>query len=140
MAIDPISNVAGAAAKIISLFKEDPTVKAQLGQQVELAQVQGQIQELLAQIQVNTTEASSQSTFVAGWRPGIGWVCGGAFAYTFVVQPFLQFLVAVFHPTGLHLELLPKLDSATLMTILGAILGLGTMRSYDKSQGTGSGH
>src|SRR5690606_34006090 len=35
----------------------------------------------LAQVAVNLQEARSESLFVAGWRPFIGWSCGAALAY-----------------------------------------------------------
>ena len=37
------------------------------------------------QTDINKQEATSSNLFVAGWRPFIGWVCGIAFAYHFIV-------------------------------------------------------
>lgn len=92
--LDPVSNVADAAAKIISLFKEDPTVKAQLAQTVDLTQLQGQIQIELAQIAadsqtvtaVNTTMQAETKTvwFARDWRPFWGWISGLAYAIEIV--------------------------------------------------------
>jgi hypothetical protein len=42
---------------------------------------------LQGQIDVNKEEAKSANLFVAGWRPFIGWVCGAALAYTWIVSP-----------------------------------------------------
>lgn len=136
--IDPISNVASAAAKIISLFKLDPAVKAAGQIQLDEEALRGGIQEQLAQIQANAAEAGSKSAFVAGWRPFIGWVCGAALGYTFVMQPFLQFALVAFHS---HFDpaALPKLSLGDLMPILLGLLGLGAMRTYEKVQGAAPG-
>jgi hypothetical protein len=47
-----------------------------------------------ARHQVNAAAAQNQNLFVAGWRPFIGWVCGAAFAYHFVMQPLLALVLA----------------------------------------------
>ncbi len=83
----------------------------------------------LAQIEVNKIEAGSQSIFVAGWRPAIGWVCGGAYAYHFVLQPFMVFVLQAFGNT----ILLPHLDIGELSMVLFGMLGLGAMRSFEKT-------
>lgn len=101
--------------------------------------LKGELDQVTDQIQVNLAEAQNKSVFVAGWRPAVGWTCAAAFAYAFLLQPFLIFVVVVFHPT-FDPNKLPKLDLATMMPVLGGILGLGAMRSYDKAKGTDNGH
>lgn len=86
----------------------------------------------LAQIEVNKIEAQSPNFFKSSWRPFIGWVCGIAFAYHFVLQPFLIFGLTVY---GIQIPSLPEFDMSTLMTVLGGLLGLGTLRTYEKSRG-----
>ncbi|MFN9108527.1 MAG: holin family protein, partial [Bacteroidota bacterium] len=46
-----------------------------------------------AQTEINKQEAAHADRFVAGWRPFIGWVCGVAFAYHFILQPLLAFAI-----------------------------------------------
>lgn len=128
--IDPISNVADAAAKIIELFKGNPTVKMTDEFQLQEDALKGQIQLVLAQIQVNAVEAASKSTWVAGWRPYIGWICGSALG----IPPLLwaiQCIVLLAH----HNYSLPPFNSQELVTILLGLLGLGGMRTYEKTQG-----
>jgi hypothetical protein len=132
--IDPVSNIADAAAKIISLFKADPNIKLQDQQTLDLTNLQGQIALQLQQIATDAAEAGSKSVFVAGWRPFIGWVCGVVLAYTYVLQPFLQFAMVSLH-THPDIAALPKLNVADMMPILLGLLGLGAMRSYDKQNG-----
>lgn len=86
----------------------------------------------LGQIDVNKVEAASSSVFVAGWRPFMGWVCGAAYAYKFVIAPIAIFtLTALGHPVNV-----PSLDVTEMSSVLLGMLGLGAMRSYDKKQGT----
>lgn len=92
----------------------------------------------LAQISVNTQEAKHESLFVAGWRPFIGWVCGGAFAYVYVFQPFLVFVAWVVAKAGggeLPINELPAISLSELMPVLLGLLGLGWMRSTEKVAG-----
>lgn len=93
----------------------------------------------LAQIAVNTQEAKHKSLLVAGWRPYIGWVCGFAFSWTFVLYPILQFVVLAFG-VPLDLSLLPTMDLSEMMPVLLGMLGLGAMRSYEKKSGVDTLH
>lgn len=86
----------------------------------------------VAQIEVNKAEAASGSVFKGGWRPFIGWVCGGAFAYHFVLQPVVVFAVLA---AGVELPPLPEFDMASLMTVMLGMLGLGGLRTYEKQKG-----
>jgi hypothetical protein len=100
--------------------------------------LRGQISAVLGQIQIDAVEASSKSVFVAGWRPFVGWVCGAALGYTYILQPFLQFALAAFH-WQLNAAALPQLSTGELIPLLLSLLGLGAMRSYDKAQGNTPG-
>lgn len=134
MAFDPFSAIFNlintGLEKWIPDANERQKAASELGQQVH-SQVMGQIE-------INKIEAANASIFVAGWRPFVGWVCGGAYAYTFVVQPFLIFWATVFQ---IHLDIaqLPVLDWSELGFVLFGMLGLGMMRSYDKKMGASNG-
>lgn len=115
---------AAASAKI-ELFK--------LQQTGELAQLAAETDLAKGQIGVNTVEAGNASTFVSGWRPFVGWVGGLGLAYAAILEPVARFVAAVgFHYTGAF----PVLDTTITMQLLFGLLGLGTMRSYDKKNGT----
>lgn len=86
----------------------------------------------LQQIEVNKIEAASSSLFKSGWRPALGWVCGIAFAYHFVGQPVILFLLALY---GYTVPDLPEFDMTSLLTVLGGLLGLGTLRTFEKYKG-----
>ena len=85
----------------------------------------------LAQLEVNKAEAASRNIFVAGWRPFVGWTCGMALAYTYVVRPILVFGLAHY---GYWVDL-PPLDMSTMMPVLLGMLGLGGLRSFEKYKG-----
>lgn len=88
--------------------------------------------ETMAQIEVNRTEASSNSVFVAGWRPFTGWVGGVGLAYSAVVEPLASWLAKViFNYSGSF----PVINNELLLYILGGMLGLGGMRSFEKAKG-----
>ena len=85
----------------------------------------------LAQLEVNKEEAKSRNVFIAGWRPFIGWTCGLALCWTYILQPIAQFVLA---QTG-HLIDLPGLDMSTMMPVLLGMLGLGGLRTWEKQKG-----
>lgn len=77
------------------------------------------------QTKINEIEAQHRTVFVAGWRPFIGWVCGVALAYNFVVRDL--FIWAIKPET-----VPPALQMEHLMTVLLGMLGLGGLRTYEK--------
>lgn len=88
----------------------------------------------MAQIDVNKIEAASESVFVAGWRPAVGWIGAFSLGYVAIIEPFSRFLAQVaFHYSGAF----PAIDTDITLQILGGILGLSAMRSYDKKAGNG---
>jgi hypothetical protein len=87
----------------------------------------------LAQINVNNTEAQSESLFKSGWRPFTGWSAAIGVTVATVWAPLGAW--AWMATTGHPLPPLPVLDSGTLFTLLGALLGIGTLRTVDKVKG-----
>ncbi|MDX2112830.1 MAG: holin family protein [Alphaproteobacteria bacterium] len=86
-----------------------------------------------AQTEINQQEAAHSDRFVAGWRPFIGWVCGVAFAYHFVLQPLLAFAIM---NSGGEVKL-PAFDMDALSTVLMGMLGLGGLRTIEKIRKAG---
>jgi hypothetical protein len=86
----------------------------------------------LEQIKVNLEEAKSTNWFVAGWRPAVGWIGAFGFGYATVLEPLLRFISqVVFSYAGAF----PTLELGLLLTTLGGLLGLGTMRTVEKVKG-----
>ena len=83
----------------------------------------------IAQTEVNKIEASSNSLFVAGWRPAIGWIGAIALFYQFIAYPLLLWLPLDKAPPA-------PLDYTMLYTLITGMLGIAGLRSYDKVKGT----
>lgn len=85
----------------------------------------------VAQIEVNKEEAKSDSLFVSGWRPFIGWICGGTFAYAFLIGPIVTQVSIAY---GYNFPV-PPIDMDNMLYILGGMLGLGGLRTFEKYKG-----
>lgn len=129
--IDPIS-------KLLERIIPDPEARAKA--QLELVKEENlqALEELKIALQadqmqadINKTEAENTNIFVSGWRPFIGWVCGTAFAYHYVMQPLIAFIMA----SNGHPVELPEFDMGELSTVLMGMLGLGGMRTFEKIKG-----
>lgn len=95
-------------------------------------QAKGEIDALLAQLEVNKEEAKSASVFVSGWRPFVGWVCGFGLGYVALFEPLARFVATVFfHYSGAF----PVIDTSLTMQVLLGMLGLGGLRTFEKSKG-----
>ena len=127
-----LSALIGPVTGLLDKFVEDKDQKAKLAHEIATMADRHAHENAMAQIEVNKAEAASSSIFKGGWRPFVGWVCGAAFAYHFVLQPLLIFIVAV---AGLQIPALPEFDMSSLMTTLGGLLGLGGLRTFEKFKG-----
>ena len=83
------------------------------------------------QMEINKEEARSASLFVAGWRPAVGWVCVLGLGYEFLLRPIGIWALAVWNPGG---PIPPSLGDV-LVELVCAMLGVGALRSFDKSRG-----
>jgi len=115
--LNMVANIIDKVAGHVDKFTLDKEEKAQLIQEINKAQ-----------IEVNKIEAGQTNIFVSGWRPFVGWTCGIALCYHFVLQPFLMFVLS---STGNPMDL-PVFDMSTLTTVLMGMLGLGGLRTYEK--------
>ena len=115
--IQPIS-------KILDKFIPDADVKQKIAH--ELATMsEKHIHEIAkAQIEVNKEEAKG-NWFQSSWRPATAWVCVAGFAVNFLISPLLA-------PFGINV---PQADTSTMLPVLMGMLGLGGMRSYEKTKG-----
>ena len=122
-----VESVVGVAGKVLDKFVEDKDLKAKLE-----AELKSQIISLdLAQAQANIEQAKHSSVFIAGARPAIMWICAFGLGWLFVFQPIPVWLFAVL---GSHL-VLPVLETEGLMPLTLSLLGLGSMRSFEKHKG-----
>ena len=116
---------------LLDKFIEDKDQKNQLAHEIS-TMAERHAQELAkGQLEINKAEAQSRNVFIAGWRPFIGWTCGVAMAYNYVVHPILIFTLAQFN----YLVAIPALDLGEMMPVLMGMLGLGGLRSFEKYKG-----
>lgn len=84
----------------------------------------------LAQANIAMEEAKSAKLFISGARPAILWICGIVVLYTYVVSPILK-------ACGINV---PDMAMSDLWPVVTGMLGLGTMRTFEKSKGVVSTH
>ena len=120
-------SVIGVAGKVLDKFVEDKDLKTKLSHELK-----SQIVSLdLAQAQTNLEQAKPPSIFVAGARPAIMWICAFGLGWQFVFQPVAVWGIAV---SGIDV-VLPIIETEGLLSLTLALLGLGGMRSFEKSKG-----
>lgn len=120
-----------SVATIINKVVPDADAGRKAAHEIVIEQLRQVDSQLSAQAEINKIEAASASVFVAGWRPFIGWVCGIALAWAFIISPTVQWAAAL---AG-HVTPLPELDTATIFQLVLAMLGLSGWRSLDKIKG-----
>ncbi len=90
----------------------------------------GELKQVIAQLQINATEAAHPSIWVAGWRPFYGWTGGLAFGYATILQPFLAWLALI---KGWPSP--PDVNSDLLWVVITGLLGIGGLRTFEKRTG-----
>ena len=121
----------GPVTGLLDKFVEDKDQKNALAHEIATMAEKQAHQVALAQIEVNKLEAQG-NWFQSSWRPLVGWVCAIAFGWHFVFQPLLIFILSY---AGQEIPDLPDFDMAALLTVLGGLLGLGALRSFEKYKG-----
>ena len=127
-----IASLIGPVSGILDKVIPDSDMKAKLAHEIATMSDTHAQQALLAQLEINKAEAASGCLFKGGWRPAVGWICAIAFGYHFVLQPLLVFVLTA---SGVDLPDLPEFDMGTLLTVLGGMLGIGGLRTVEKTKG-----
>jgi hypothetical protein len=130
MSLDPITAALDVGGKLIDKFFPDPAQKADAQLKLLALAQSGELAGMTAQTDINKVEAASSSTFVAGWRPAVGWVCVLGLLYTFLAQPLITWWA-----TNHTMTAPPVLDMGVLVTLLGGMLGLAGLRTKEKVEG-----
>ena len=81
----------------------------------------------LMQAEINKVQAGHRSTFVAGARPFLMWVCGLGFLFAFVINPVLQWIAPELGS--------PELPLDAMLELTLAMLGLAGLRTVEKLNG-----
>ena len=115
--IDPISTILD---KVIP----DKDQRDKLAHEIATLSTKQAHEIALQQIEVNKAEARG-NFFQSGWRPATGWICVAGFSVNFLLSPLLSAF-------GISI---PQADTGTMMPVLMGMLGLGSMRSFEKTKG-----
>ena len=126
-----LEGLIGPGTGLLDKFIPDADERNRLAHEIS-TMAERHAQELAkAQIEVNKEEAKSTSLFVSGWRPAVGWVCVTGMGFNFVCMPLGNFACAL---AGVDISL-PPLNLSEMMPVLMGMLGLGAMRSFEKTKG-----
>ena len=117
---------------VISRFlPEDKEAAAKARREIE-AELTKHLTEIdLAQAQTNLEQAKHLSIFIAGARPAIMWICAFGLGWQFVFQPVAVWIFSVMDSD----LVLPMIETEGLMPLTLSLLGLGSMRSFEKFKG-----
>jgi hypothetical protein len=119
-----LDKLIGPVAGLLDKFIPDKDAAAALAHEIStMAEKHGQ-ELALAQLSVNKVEASG-NWFQSSWRPATAWVCVLGMAINFMVSPLLS-------PWGV---IVPQVDTATMMPVLMGLLGLGSLRTFERTKG-----
>lgn len=122
--ISLLGTLIGPITDIINKVVPDKDQAAKLAHEVSTMAENHAQQIALAQIEVNKTEAAA-GWFRGGWRPAVGWICAAGFGVNFLVSPLAAGAGIV----------IPQADVGTMMPVLTGLLGLGTLRTFEKVKG-----
>ena len=121
-----VESIADITNNVLDKFVADKDLKTKLSHDLE--------KEILKlnqkQLEVNKAEAMSGNWFASSWRPLIGYICGFAMGWHFILEPILQYILIL---NGVQFET-PEFDFAQLSTILMAMLGMSTLRTYERTK------
>lgn len=119
-----ISALIGPVTGLLDQFIEDKDQKARLAHELSTMADQHAQSIALAQIEVNKADAKG-NWFQSSWRPATGWVCVLGFMVNFLISPLCA---------GFGIDI-PQADTSTMLPVLMGMLGLGGMRSFEKTKG-----
>lgn len=122
----------GPVASLLDKFIPDADERERLAHEIATMSERHAQELAKGQIEINKTEAAHKSMFVAGWRPFVGWTCGIALAWHFVGQPLAVFIISY---SGVEAPSLPVFEMESLLTVLLGMLGLGGLRTFEKTKG-----
>tara|TARA_R110000772_G_scaffold60108_3_gene135679 strand:- start:630 stop:998 length:369 start_codon:yes stop_codon:yes gene_type:complete len=118
-----LSQLINPITSIIDKFIPDADTKQKIAYELATLADNHAQQIALAQIELNKIE-SAGNWFQSGWRPATGWVCVAGFLVNFLISP----LAAGFD------VIIPQADLSVMLPVLMGMLGLGTLRTFEKSK------
>ena len=109
---------------------EDKAERAKAEAEFMRMAAEGELKQVIAQLEINAKEAAHPSVWVSGWRPFFGWAGGAGFIYATILQPMLAWWASI---KGWPVP--PILNLDLLWVVVTGMLGIGGMRSVEKIKG-----
>jgi len=109
---------------------EDKGERAKADAEFVRMAAEGELKQIIAQLEINAREAAHPSVWVAGWRPFFGWAGGAGFVYATIAQPLIGWVSAI---NGWPAP--PSLNIDLLWVVVTGLLGIGGLRSIEKVKG-----
>ena len=119
-----VSALVGPVTGLLDKFVEDKDQKAKLAHEIATLGDKHAQELALAQISVNREEAKG-NWFQSSWRPATGWCCVAGFMVNFLISPLKS-------PFGV---VIPQADTSVMLPVLMGMLGIGGLRSFEKTKG-----
>ena len=126
-----ITALVGPVANLLDQFIEDKDQKAKLAHEIATMSEKHMSEAMLENAQANIEQSKHASIFVSGARPAIMWICALGLLTQFFLMPIAEWAIIIWMP---EIDL-PKLNTGELMTLTLSLLGLGGLRSFEKSKG-----
>ena len=126
-----VSSLLPIIDEVLDRFVPDKAGNEKTKRDLERSLAQAAVKGQLGQLEINKVEAAHRSGFAAGWRPCVGWVCAFALTFQFIVAPVVEWAGALwgFYPP------VPSFDMDSLLFVLGSLLGIGSLRTLEKTRG-----
>lgn len=115
---------------LLDRFVPDPEKRREAELEMIRMAADGELRQVIAQLEINAREAQHASVFVAGWRPFFGWAGGFGFLYATIGQPLLTWVGAI---KGWPAP--PELNLDLLWVVVCGMLGIGGLRTFEKARG-----
>lgn len=115
---------------LLDRFIPDPEKKREAEMEMFRMAAEGELKQVIAQLEINAREAQHPSIFVAGWRPFFGWVGGLGFLYATIAQPMIAW-----YGVGKGWPVPPEMNLDLLWVVITGMLGIGGLRTYEKKSG-----
>lgn len=115
---------------LLDRFVPDPEKKAQAELELVKMAADGELKQIIAQLEINAREAAHPNVFVSGGRPLFMWIGGFGFGYATIIQPILTWVARV---KGWPEP--PDVNTDLLWVVITGLLGIGGLRSVEKVKG-----
>jgi len=125
-----VSTLVAPVTDLLSEFITDKDKQAEIAYKIATMAEQNAHAQVIAQLEINKAEASSESLFKGGWRPACGWLCVFALGVNYVAVPMFGPVVEAYTPI-----IMVPLDMSTMMPLLLGMLGLTGVRTFEKTKG-----